>query len=38
MKEHENLEKATQAIIKEMAKCDEENVKFEEKKKFVLNK
>ena len=37
-KECENLEKNTQALIKEMAKYDKENVKFEEKKKFLINK
>ena len=37
-KECENLEKNTQALIKEMAKYDKENVKFEEKKTFLVNK
>ena len=37
-KEHESLQKATQAVIKEMAKHDKENVKYEEKKKFLKNK
>ena len=38
LKDYEGLEKATQAVIKEMAKYDRENVKFEEKKKFLANK
>lgn len=38
MKEYENLEKATQAVVKEMAKYEKEKVKFEEKKKFLVNK
>ena len=37
-KEFENIQKATQAVIKEMAKHDKENVKHEEKKKFLKNK
>ena len=37
-KEHEALQKATQAVIKEMAKYDKEHVKYEEKKKFLTNK
>lgn len=37
-KEYENLQKATQAVIKEMAKHDKEHVKFEEKKKFLTGK
>ena len=37
-KEYEGLEKATQAVMKEMAKFDKENVKFEEKKKFLIGK
>ena len=37
-KELENLQKATQAVIKEMAKHDRESVKYEEKKKFLKNK
>ncbi|KAL1984661.1 hypothetical protein VTN96DRAFT_8787 [Rasamsonia emersonii] len=38
MKEYENMEKATQAMIKEMAKYDKESVKFEEKRKFLTGK
>ena len=38
LKEYENLEKSTQAVIKEMAKYDRERVKFEEKKKFLVGK
>ena len=38
MKDYEALQKATQAILKEMAKHDKEHVKFEEKKKFLTNK
>jgi structural maintenance of chromosome 4 len=38
VKECEELEKSNQAILKEMAKFDKENVKFEEKKKFLTNK
>lgn len=38
MKDYENLEKATQAVVKEMAKYEKEKVKFEEKKKFLVNK
>ena len=34
-KEFENLQKATQAVIKEMAKHEKETVKHEEKKKFL---
>lgn len=34
-KDIDALEKATQAVMKEMAKFDKENVKFEEKKKFL---
>ena len=37
-KEYEALQKATQAVIKEMSKFDKEHVKFEEKKKFLSNK
>lgn len=38
VKEYESLQKATEAVIKEMAKFDKENVKFEEKKKFLIGK
>ncbi|KAL9104346.1 MAG: hypothetical protein Q9163_000692 [Psora crenata] len=38
LKEYENLQRATEIVIKEMAKHDKENVKLEEKKKFVKNK
>lgn len=38
VKECENMEKATQAMIKEMAKYDKESVKFEEKRKFLTGK
>ncbi|KAL2003272.1 hypothetical protein VTN02DRAFT_4482 [Thermoascus thermophilus] len=38
VKEYENMEKATQAMIKEMAMYDKESVKFEEKKKFLHGK
>ena len=37
-KEYEALQKATQAVIKEMARFDKENVQFEEKKKFLKSK
>ena len=37
-KEIESLQKATQAVIKEMAKHDKEHVKYEEKKKFLTGK
>lgn len=37
-KEYESMEKATQAMIKEMAKYDKETVKFSEKRKFLNNK
>ena len=37
-KEYENLEKSTQAVIKEMAKYDKEHVKLEEKRKFLQGK
>lgn len=38
VKEYEALQKATQAVIKEMAKHDKEQVKYEEKKKFLMTK
>ena len=38
VKEFENLQKATQAVIKEMAKHDKEHVKYEEKRKFLTGK
>ncbi|KAL8827009.1 MAG: hypothetical protein Q9170_007183 [Blastenia crenularia] len=38
VKEYEALQKATQAVIKEMAKHDKEQVKYEEKKKFLVTK
>lgn len=38
LKEYEDMEKATQAMIKEMAKYDKESVKLEEKRKFLLGK
>lgn len=38
IKEFENLQKATQAVLKEMAKHDKEHVKYEEKKKFLAGK
>lgn len=38
VKEYEALQKATQAVIKEMAKHDKEQVKYEEKKKFLTTK
>ena len=38
VKEYETLQKATQAVIKEMARYDKEHVKYEEKKKFLANK
>ena len=38
LKELEALQKATQAVLKEMAKYDKENVKHEEKKKFLKSK
>ena len=37
-KEFENLQKATQAVIKEMAKYEKESVKQEEKRKFLTSK
>ncbi|KAL8818587.1 MAG: hypothetical protein Q9223_002812 [Gallowayella weberi] len=37
-KEFEALQKATQAVIKEMAKYDKEQVKYEEKRKFLKTK
>ncbi|KAG0647173.1 Chromosome segregation cut3 [Hyphodiscus hymeniophilus] len=37
-KEYENLDKGTQVILKEIAKFDQENVKFEEKRKFLTGK
>ena len=37
-KEYEALQKATQAVIKEMAKHDKEQVKYEEKRKFLKTK
>lgn len=38
VKEYEALQKATQAVIKEMAKHDKEQIKHEEKKKFLMTK
>lgn len=38
MKEYENMEKATQGMLKEIAKYDKESVKFEEKRKFLVGK
>ncbi|KAL9027242.1 MAG: hypothetical protein Q9196_004206 [Gyalolechia fulgens] len=38
VKEYEALQKATQAVIKEMAKHDKEQVKYEEKRKFLATK
>lgn len=38
VKEYEALQKATQAVIKEMAKHDKEQIKYEEKKKFLTTK
>ena len=37
-KEYEAMQKATQAVLKEMAKYDKEHVKSDEKKKFLVNK
>lgn len=37
-KECEALQKATQAVVKEMAKFDKERVKYEEKQKFLRSK
>ncbi|KAL6721293.1 Structural maintenance of chromosomes protein 4 [Lecanora helva] len=36
--DYEVMQKATQAVLKEMAKHDKEHVKFDEKKKFLINK
>ena len=38
VKDYDNLEKATQTVIKEMARFDKEKVKLEEKKKFLIGK
>ena len=38
IKEYEALKKATEAVLKEMAKHDKEHVKYEEKRKFLANK
>lgn len=38
LKEYEALQRATQAVIKEMAKHDKEQVKYEEKRKFLTTK
>ncbi|KAJ5153073.1 Structural maintenance of chromosomes protein [Penicillium canariense] len=38
VREYESMEKESQGLLKEMAKYDKENVKFEEKKKFLLGK
>ncbi|KAL8973739.1 MAG: hypothetical protein Q9197_002026 [Variospora fuerteventurae] len=38
VKEYEALQKNTQAVIKEMAKHDKEQVKYEEKRKFLTTK
>ncbi|KAL9603709.1 MAG: hypothetical protein Q9219_001028 [cf. Caloplaca sp. 3 TL-2023] len=38
LREYEALQKATQAVIKEMAKHDKEQVKYEEKRKFLTTK
>ncbi|KAJ5377646.1 Structural maintenance of chromosomes protein [Penicillium cataractarum] len=38
VREYEGMEKESQALVKEMAKYDKENVKFEEKRKFLLGK
>ncbi|KAJ9193331.1 hypothetical protein DTO164E3_1942 [Paecilomyces variotii] len=38
MKEYESMDKATQAMLKEIAKYDKESVKFEEKRKFLVGK
>lgn len=38
VRDYESMEKESQALVKEMAKYDKENVKFEEKKKFLLGK
>ncbi|KAK4694091.1 structural maintenance of chromosome 4, partial [Lecanoromycetidae sp. Uapishka_2] len=37
-KEFDTLQKATQAVVKEMAKFDKERVKYEEKRKFLTSK
>jgi len=37
-KDYDTLEKATQAILKEVAEHDQEHVKLEEKKKFLVGK
>ena len=37
-KEYEKMQKATQEVLKEMAKYDKEHVKHEEKKKFLTTK
>ena len=37
-KDYELLQKTTQAVLKDMAKHDKENVKLEEKKKFLIGK
>ena len=37
-KDYDVLEKSTHAIVKEMAKFEKENVKFEEKRKFLAGK
>ncbi|KAL9018568.1 MAG: hypothetical protein Q9185_004170 [Variospora sp. 1 TL-2023] len=38
VKEYEALQKTTQAVVKEMAKHDKEQVKYEEKRKFLTTK
>ncbi|KAJ6111861.1 Structural maintenance of chromosomes protein [Penicillium sp. IBT 18751x] len=38
VREWETMDKEAQSLMKEMAKYDKENVKFEEKKKFLLGK
>ena len=38
LREYENMEKATQGVLKEMAKYEKEKVKFEEKHKFLIGK
>ncbi len=37
-REFEAIEKSTQTLVRDMAKFDKENVKFEEKRKFITNK
>ena len=37
-KDFEVMEKSTQALVKEMARFEKENVKFDEKRKFIMNK